>query len=225
MTALWLSMASLWMTARAAPATMDLPAPQGAMLVAADMELERALTMQLPGQPRPYYVAYEFLDGDVATATARSGILDSFDHAPYRSVRVEVRVGSYDLDNSRYDGDFGEREGVSMRTLPDDPFPAVALRREIWLATDEAYKGAAEQYSGKAAAREGRPPPDDPLPSFQQIEPVTTVALTAAPVDADSQGGRQLFMQRAVPRPHRYLRTMPPTRAEGMRVGGHGGAK
>ncbi len=187
MTALWLlPFAGIWMTSSAGPATMDLPAPQGSMLVAADMELERALTMQLPDQPKPYYVAYEFLDGDVATATARSGVLDSFNHAPYRSVRVEVRVGGYELDNTRYDGDFGERAGVSMRTLPDDAFPAVALRREIWLATDEAYKGAAEQFSGKAAAREGRPPPEDPIPSFQKIDPVTTVALNAEPVDGDA---------------------------------------
>mgnify|MGYP000164777732 CR=1 FL=1 len=164
---------------------LAIPVSQGALIQAAEQELERALTMQLPDQPTPYYVGYEFLDGDVATASARSGVLDSFDHAPYRNVRVEVRVGDYTLDNSRYQGDFGEREGVVVRNLPDDPI-AVALRRELWLATDEAYKGAAEQFSGKMAAREGRPPPDNPVPSFQPIAPITTAPLKAPPVDADA---------------------------------------
>ena len=174
-----------WHTGTAQASNMALPPPDGALVAAAEQELQRALTMQLPEQPKPYYVAYEFLDGEVATASARAGVLDDFDHEPYRSVRVEVRVGDYSLDNSRYEGDFGEREGVSMRSLPHDPIP-VALQREIWLATDEAYKGAAEQYSGKAAAREGRPPPDAPVDSFQRIDPVTTAVRRAEPLDGDA---------------------------------------
>ncbi|MBO87397.1 MAG: hypothetical protein CL927_18775 [Deltaproteobacteria bacterium] len=179
----------LWQTTSVQASNMALPPPDGAMIAAAEQELQRALGMQLPDQPKPYYVAYEFLDGEYATARARSGVLDAFNQDPYRSVRVEVRVGDYALDNSRYEGDFGEREGVSMRTLPHDPIP-VALRREIWLATDEAYKGAAEQFSGKAAAREGRPVPAEPVGSFQPIDPVTTAVSRGAPIDGDATVAR-----------------------------------
>lgn len=163
-------------------AELALPVPDGAFVRAAELELERARTMKLPDQPAPYYVAYEFLDGHVATARSRSGVLDSFDHDPYRTVRVEVRVGDYSLDNTRFSGDYGSREGVVQRTLPHDPSP-VAFRRELWLATDEAYKGAAEQYSGKLSAREGRPPPEDPVPSFEPADAVVTAPVPMPPLD------------------------------------------
>ena len=170
-------------------ADLAIPVSQGALVQAAEAELERALTMQLPGQPSPYYVGYEFLDGDVSTASARYGILDSTDHSPYRTVRVEVRVGDYTDDNTRYEGSYGSREGVVQRTLPLDPIP-VAIRRELWLATDQAYKGAAEQFSGKMAAREGRPPRPDPTPSFQPIDPVVTAPHQADDLPSGSTAER-----------------------------------
>lgn len=188
---------SLLLAPVATAAELAIPVSQGAMILAAEHELARALSMQLPDQPKPYYIGYEFLDGQVATASARSGVLDSFDHDPYRAVRVEVRVGDYDLDNSRYQGDFGEREGVVQRTLPDDPIP-VALRRELWLATDEAYKGAAEQYSGKLAAREGRPEPEDPVPSFQPVESVQTAPVQGPDIDTEAITARVRALSAAI---------------------------
>ena len=134
-----------WDAGTAQASNMALPPPDGALVAAAEQELQRALTMQLPAQPKPYYVAYEFLDGEVATASARAGVLDDFDHEPYRSVRVEVRVGDYALDNSRYEGDFGEREGVSMRSLPHDPIPAAAFPMNVFKDPEEllwALKGS-----------------------------------------------------------------------------------
>ena len=70
-------------------------------LAAAEAELERARTMALPGQPSPYFVNYEILDGEVATAGAVLGALDTFDHGPYRNLRVEVRVGDYGFDTGQ----------------------------------------------------------------------------------------------------------------------------
>ena len=124
-------------------------------LAAAEAELERARTMALPGQPSPYFVNYEILDGEVATAGAVLGALDTFDHGPYRNLRVEVRVGDYGFDNANFDVSFGERDGTRVRGLPHEDVD-VALRRELWMATDDAYKGAAEQFAAKQAAREGR---------------------------------------------------------------------
>lgn len=139
---------------------------------AAEAELERTMNrLDLPDHPGPYFVSYEILDGDVATASAFFGALDSFDHEPYRNLRVEVRVGDYDFDSSNFAGGFGSRDGVQVRALPIDDVE-VALRREIWLATDEAYKGATEQLSAKKSAREGDEteyPPD-----LMKVEPLVT---------------------------------------------------
>jgi len=173
--------------AQAAPPTgVQAPAlspADAAMLAAGEAELLRAMQMEIPGQAAPYYVAYEFLDGQVATAHADSGVLLSFDDNPYRNVRVEVRVGDYQLDNSRFEGGFGVREGVAMKGLPADP-STIAFRRELWLATDYAYKGAAEQLSGKLSAREGRPEDDHPVPSFEERQGLTTAPVPMPSLDS-----------------------------------------
>ena len=189
-------------TAQAAPADVQAPLlspADAAMLAAGEAELMRAMEMTLPGQSSPYYVAYEFLDGHVATAHADSGVLLSFSDDPYRNVRVEVRLGDYELDNSRFEGGFGVREGVVMKGLPADP-STIAFRRELWLATDYAYKGAAEQLSGKMAAREGRPEEDSPVPSFEEREGLTTAPVPMPDLDADATLARVRELSRRVGR-------------------------
>jgi len=179
--------------AQAAPPThlaSPILAPaDAAMLAAGEAELLRAMQIEIPGQPKPYYIAYEFLDGQVATAHADSGVLLSFNDSPYRNVRVEVRVGDYTLDNSRFEGGFGVREGVVMKGLPADP-STVAFRRELWLATDYAYKGAAEQLSGKLSSREGRLEDDNPVHSYEQRDGVTTTPVPMPKLDAQATQAR-----------------------------------
>lgn len=149
----------------------DPPVDPVALRRAAEAELDRAPSLSLPEHESPYLVTYEILDGSVATASASFGALTSSDAGPYRSARVEVRVGDYALDNSNFDVSFGERDGVRMRGLPHEDVDD-ALRRELWLATDEAYKGAAEQMSAKRSAREGREAPEGP--SLLAAEPLKT---------------------------------------------------
>lgn len=150
---------------------------------AATAEMERALSMSLPDQPSPYFVGYEILDGQVATAAASFGSLSMTDTEPYRNVRIEVRVGDYAFDNGNFDVSFGERDGVRQRALPTDPV-LVAQRREMWLATDHAYKGAAEQFSAKQAARQGVT--HDFGPDLYPAPPLTTDPLPSPVVDGQA---------------------------------------
>jgi len=160
----------------AAPARAE--APQ-VMDQALEAEIQRAMAaIQLPNQPRPYWIQAEVLDGDVATTRASFGALIASDHDPYRNLRAEVRVGDYALDSSNFEGGFGGRDGVTNRGLPLDDVP-LALQREIWLALDESYKGATENYTAKMAARQGRDkehPADlakaDPLRTDPVVQPV-----------------------------------------------------
>ncbi len=147
-----------------------------AILTALTEELDRSRTLSLPDAAPPYFVAYDVLDGEMCTAFAELGALVSLRNERYRTLRAEVRTGDYSFDSSNFSA-FGEREGVEQVRLPiaDD---LLALRREIWLATDRAYKGAVEQLSRKQAARHGN---GDARPAdFEKRAPVVSHRLHEA---------------------------------------------
>ncbi len=148
-------------------------APASATLQPAlEAELVRASALRLPDAPPPWLVIYDALDGTVHESAAEDGALYRTQHGPFRLVRAEVRVGDATVDSSNYSG-FGEPDGVTTRRLPveDD---ALALRREVWLATDVAYKNAVETLSRKLAARKSLQEP--PPPDYQVVPPVVRPA-------------------------------------------------
>jgi hypothetical protein len=156
-----------------------------ALVAAVEAELARAVGAALPGQPAAWWGAAEVVDGDVSTAMATFGALTGFDHAPYRALRTELRVGDATFDSGDFEPTFGGRDGVSMRGLPLDDLPP-ALRREAWLAADHALKGATEMLSARRAAREGRPPPETPLPAMHPAPPYTSGPVAAPPAEAEA---------------------------------------
>lgn len=164
----------------------SVAAPATLLVEAAELELARTVDLHLADSPPPYLVSYEILDGEVATAQAFFGALTATDDGPYRTLRVDVRVGDYAMDNGNFEGNFGDRSGTRVRLLPDEDV-VVALRRELWLATDEAYKGATEQLSSKLAAREGIT--RDFGPDLYPVDPLVTPpaarpAVPVAPLEA-----------------------------------------
>jgi hypothetical protein len=155
-----------WSLAAAVAAPAADPAAE-AIEAAVEAELARALELRLPDQPPPWYVRASVIDGAVATVGTAFGERTLFGASPYRQARVEVRVGSRELDNAHFDMGYGNRSGLDARDLPDEP-SVVAFRRELWLGLDQSYKGATEQYSSKLAAREGRTQDEAPLPSMYE---------------------------------------------------------
>ena len=180
--------AALLLLAAAPAAAATLPDParvrdDAALTAAVEAELARAIGAALPGQPAAWWGAAEVLDGDVSTAMASFGALTAFDHAPHRALRTELRVGDATFDSGDFEPTFGGRDGVSMRGLPlDDLGPA--LRREAWLAVDNALKGATEMLSARRAAREGRPAPATPLPAMHPAAPFVHPPVDAPPAEA-----------------------------------------
>ncbi|GDX81334.1 hypothetical protein LBMAG42_31450 [Deltaproteobacteria bacterium] len=162
-------------------AAAPIPAASPALQAALEAELVRTTAMKLPDASAPYLVLYDALDGNVADSVAEDGALVTSTFERYRNVRTEVRVGDYTVDSSNFSG-FGEPDGVETRRLPleDDP---VALRREVWLSTDSAYKHAVETLSHKLAARRGQQEP--PPPDYQRTPPVT-IGASAHPGTAFS---------------------------------------
>lgn len=166
-----------------APAASTAPAaPAPPVEQALTTELGRAMAgLRLPDAPPPYLLQYDLLDGHVATVFAEFGAVVSEETEPYRSLRTEVRVGDFALDSSSFSS-FGTSNGVIGRRLPveDDP---VALRREIWLSTDQSYKDAVENLARKKAALRGLtdPRPPDYTPMAPIVAPYEATGPVAAP--------------------------------------------
>ncbi len=175
--------------AEAARATAD----RSPLEAAVTAELQRTVTsLRLPDAPAPSLVAYDVLDGDVVNVFAEQGALVSSERDRYRNLRVEVRVGDATTDSSNFSA-FGEPNGVVQRRLPVDDDPR-ALQREIWLATDSAYKYAIEQFSRKIASRRDNSTPH--APDWASAPPVVAtigpLASAGAPMEADRAGIERL---------------------------------
>ncbi len=173
----------------AAPNAPESPAHMPAVEVALTTELDRAMReLRLPDAAPPYFIAYDVLDGTVATAFGEFGALIQDEATPYRTLRTEVRVGNYDTDSSNFSS-FGDPDGVVSRGLPPED-SITALRREIWLSTDDAYKQAIEQFSRKQAARKGKEPPT--APDYTVTPPLSMEWDGTLPPKADAARVRSL---------------------------------
>jgi hypothetical protein len=156
-------------------------------------ELARSMaSLRLPDQPAPYYIEYEVEDRASTRITARLGALveDLTGHS--RILRVGVRVGDYDFDNSLFNAPAGggvvalQADGSTSAPLDDD---YDAMRRQIWLATDAAYKRAVSVFARKKAAFQNRVG-GDVIPDFSRESPQETVlgGLPTAYVNRDWPG-------------------------------------
>jgi hypothetical protein len=158
-------------------------------------ELGRSMQqLRLEALDKPYFIAYQVSDRRTATISATLGSLTASQQSHTRSLSVEVRVGDYTLDNTNFIsfnfGPAGVARGFgNMVTLPlEDDYKEV--RRQIWLATDSAYKKALQALARKRAALENKTRRDD-VPDFSKEEPATTEENPAAwdldPVRAEGQ--------------------------------------
>ena len=149
-------------------------------LAAMQDELDRARTrleLTIPGtnEPaRPYYVQYRILDLDVRTIVAEFGALVSSTHGRNRIMSVDVRVGNNNLDSSNFiteegfSGFLGSTGTVGIDRDYD------SLRQDLWLASDQAFKAAVENYSKKQAfmSRLAKAPS---IPDFSPATPTVSV--------------------------------------------------
>jgi len=140
-------------------------------------ELARSMgQLRLESQSPPYYIAYQVSDDYFLNITASSGALTRNDEERSRTLKVDLRVGDYALDNSHFQSmDFmGGMSPFSFRgeaAMPlDDDYDV--FRRTIWLETDEAYKGALETLSRKKAYLQNTIRTDS-LPDFTKGEKFT----------------------------------------------------
>jgi len=118
--------------------------PKSAIVAAMEQELERSVTGFANADPPPYFISYSVTEQQRAEVQGSNGALLSSDETHTRWLQTSVRVGSYDLDDTRRVGGTDSGSQASFGTSgPVDDDPAV-LRRLIWAETDRQYRGAAE---------------------------------------------------------------------------------
>ena len=141
-------------------------------------EMQRSMTaLRMDGEPAPYHIQYRIDDLASMRAVARlGGIVDDLADRS-RTLEVQVRVGDYMFDSSRFvTQDRGGGLVQSQSELPaslDDNYDAI--RRLLWLATDAAYKRAVSVFAKKKATFQNRAEAVDVLPDFSRETPVTTL--------------------------------------------------
>ncbi len=162
------------------------PAPDAAMVAAhaaakGDGLLEALLTeldrsksqLKMDQVQAPYYIEYRVNEVEDIGAEAAYGALRENPHIHVRVLRVVVRIGDYMQDSY-----FGRGQGESS-ILPLDNDP-IALRHQIWLATDDAYKAAGQALAEKQAAMKQFSADPNPVDDFAKSPKMIAVEPTAS---------------------------------------------
>jgi len=138
------------------------------VLSALRTELERSKSqLKMDQVAAPYYVEYRIFDVDQYVASASFGALRADLRTRFRFLRVVVRIGDYKQDSY-----YGQGQG-SLDYLPVDD-DMLALRHQLWLATDRAYKSAAESLTAKQAQLK-QLTIDQPVDDFAHADPVQSI--------------------------------------------------
>ncbi len=130
----------------------DAASSNNVVIKAMNDELQRSVAeLRLGNLDKPYFIQYVVHDEEEYSAEATFGALTSSDKSRQRYVQVQVRVGSYEFDNTEFvaNGANGPSTGVLLSTVVDNDYEN--LRHALWLATDSAYKQSVELLARKRA--------------------------------------------------------------------------
>jgi len=162
------------------------PAPDAAMVAAhaaanGDGLLEALLAeldrskaqLKMDQVQAPYFIEYRVSDVQDIGLEAAFGALRENQHLHFRVLRVVVRIGDY-----KQDSHFGRSQGEST-ILPLDNDP-IALRHQIWLTTDDAYKAAGQGLAEKQAALKQFSADLNPVDDFAKAPQMIAVEPTVS---------------------------------------------
>jgi predicted Zn-dependent protease len=170
-----------------------------AVLAAMTAELSRSSErLRLHGYEAPYFVSYQVKDVARHELAGRYGAVFEDSARRDRTLYVDLRVGSYELDSSGGDDTalvLGV-EGPSWYAPKDAPLDGDvdALRTALWLATDERYKEALASYFKRKSRDVYRAADADRAPSFSR-EPPNRHVDAPRPFPFDRQRWRDLVRE------------------------------
>ena len=136
-------------------------------------ELDRSMGgLVIEDMPSPYFISYQIQDAAAATVEARYGALVHSEERNERHLYVECRVGNSELDNTYFASSWQDMNSQRRGVAEEDDYDA--LRRQIWLHTDGAYKRSLEQLAHKHAYLQTHPQKEH-VPDFSAAEPFVSV--------------------------------------------------
>ena len=118
-------------------------------------EMKRNINLlHLENMERPFFISYNIYDVKIMEIIATLGAIVKSDESRYRNHNVRLMVGDYNLNDENFqDSGFSYRSsmllGSSELPLEDD---YDAIRRSLWIATDNIYKRAVELFEHKKVA-------------------------------------------------------------------------
>ena len=181
-----LALALCWFASPAAFAQKpDAAAKDDLVLAAMRAELERSKAqLKMEQVSAPYYIEYRVSDLDQYSAEGAFGALRVDMHSRFRFLRVVVRIGDYKQDSY-----YGQGEGtLDFMPLEND---MLAFRHQLWLATDRAYKAAAESLTSKQAQLK-QLTIDQPVDDFAHADLVQSIGALAQ-LDIDPTPYRKML--------------------------------
>jgi hypothetical protein len=141
-------------------------------------ELNRSMSeLKIENLEKPYYIEYKLTISQQYLTTSDMGQVLSNDDPLRITLNVGIRIGDYKFDNSNFFdigfsffGSTDDEENYQNRIMPVE-LTYDNIRREIWLATDAAYKQSSEVYSKKIATLKNIIRKDT-IPDFSVVSPV-----------------------------------------------------
>jgi len=138
---------------------------------------------QLP----PYFLSYTVRDTEYATVTAQYGALVGSSQQHMRLADVQMRVGSPELDNTH-----GQHRSTAVNTkqlpLTDD---REALMRSLWMATNEGYGNAIDNFLRVKTEQQVRAKEEDTSGDFSQEPPQVHIDKPAPQLKVDRAAWEQ----------------------------------
>ena len=116
------------------------PAPA---LVTMGQELDREMPILSKATPPAYFINYTLTSSQRAEVVGSNGALLSSEESHSRWLETQVRIGSYDLDNTHKVGNSQQGGGGYGTSVPVDDDPGV-LRRIMWLETEKQFNAATQ---------------------------------------------------------------------------------
>ncbi|MBX9691553.1 MAG: hypothetical protein K2Z81_04155 [Cyanobacteria bacterium] len=114
-------------------------------------ELSRSVgQLKIEKYDKPFYIGYHIRDIETLSIAASYGALTEDESSRIRMLSVDVHVGDHKIDSSAdAPGSFFQQFRQSGKLSLDANYDAI--RHELWLATDSAYKQAVQNLEKKKA--------------------------------------------------------------------------
>ena len=148
----------------------------GVLINAMRDELARSMqSLKIEQMGNPYFLAYRVDEIKGFQVSASFGAVITRSETNSRTLSVELRIGDHDFDNTNFLGRSNTANFRSIIPLPlENDYSEI--RRQLWLATDKAYKRAQDLLARKQAALNNQS--REEVPDFNTAEPITTLGKT-----------------------------------------------